>query len=81
MRSFLIGGAAVGWETLLGNDESTRLSKLPRTLEVGGKFKVQLGDAQVVILNEVALVRHRGAYHAICQVKYNWQLVDGGWTC
>ena len=66
---------------LLRNNKATRLSKLPRTLEVGGKFKVQLGDAQVVILDKVALVRHRGAYHTICQVKYNRQLVDGGWTC
>ena len=54
---------------LLGNDEATRLSKLPRTLEVGGKLKVQLGDAQVVVLDKVALVRHGRAYHAICQVK------------
>ena len=29
----------------------------------------------------MALVRHRCAYHAICQVKYNGKLVDGGWTC
>ena len=34
---------------LLGNDKTTGLSQLPRSLEVGGKFKVQLGDTQVIV--------------------------------
>ena len=78
-ETFVSWGATRG--RLLGNDKATGLSQLPRSLEVGGKLKVQLGNAQVVVLDKVAQVRHGRAYHAICQVKYNGKLVDGGWTC